>query len=273
MQHSPFAALCRELSGGPLRTDQAPRTHGDVYQFGVARGRSLAKLVPIFHAAPVHFWAFDTFSGMPHETEGHPTLSIWSPGHFSAGGPNATLALDRAVGGAVRWIVGDYKNSLTPTLAAERGMRPAMYVDVDCDLFRSSALALEWIFASGIAGVGTVIGYDDWWDLACATKANATSEARHPLHSGEGLAHAEVARTHGVRFRCLCGPCASMPLRQLHAASSWRAYFVVEAIGAAEPSDGLRLTAAEIASFLRHNQRCVSVGRRWVAHPARRVFG
>lgn len=67
---------------------------------------------------------------MPADEAGEATVSIWSKGRFSPvskGGSRAKAmaALSRKVGGDVRWVGGDYRQSLTPSLAVERGMRPA----------------------------------------------------------------------------------------------------------------------------------------------------
>lgn len=264
--------LCRVLPGGELAAHPpiVALADGDVYQFGVARGRSLAKLLALFGNASTT-WGFDTFTGMPRETRGEPTLGIWGRGHFSAGGPaaaNASRARAVAAGAKLHWVVGDYATSLTPTLAHERAMRPARYVDLDCDLYRSSHLALHWVFASGLATVGTVIGYDDLWDLPCArgpALAPTDYGGRHVLAVGEGKAHAEVAARFGVRFRCVCGPCMPMPPRALLDHASWRAYFVVESVcNTAEcvPDTGFSMTDAQAQQFWTQNARCKEVRRR-----------
>ena len=49
-------------------------------------------------------------------------------------------------------------------------MLPASYIDVDCDIYTGSIQALEWAFRSGVAQVGTVIGYDDWWVMPCSAE-------------------------------------------------------------------------------------------------------
>ena len=61
-------------------------------------------------------------------------------------GPNTTVA------------AGRYAEILSTTLAAERGMKPAAVVDIDCDEFGPAYDALDWLFQEGIAVVGTLIG-------------------------------------------------------------------------------------------------------------------
>ena len=40
--------------------------------------------------------------------------------------------------------------------------RPALYVDIDVDLYSSTYQALEWLAQFGLLVPGTIIGYDDW---------------------------------------------------------------------------------------------------------------
>jgi hypothetical protein len=256
--------LCRSLPGGTLTTTNVSPLHtGDVYQFGVARGRSLKKLVQIFNETT---WGFDTFTGMPRELRGQPTISIWSQGHFSPGGPDANVSLARAIGGRLNWVIGDYDDTLTTTLANNRSMQKARYVDIDCDLYRSSHRALHWMFKTDLISIGTIIGYDDFWDLPCSM--SSSQRDRHPFLSGEGRVHAEVASQYKVRFRCICGPCQSMPATVLASRNSWRTYFIVEGIQSESHSTGFTMSDDQMAYFLEHNSRCRESGSRWKTYIA-----
>ena len=274
-----IAAVCDALPGGALEdtTGKPPvplLRHGDVYQFGVARGWSLGRIIDIFDVhsegePTTQVWGFDTFTGMPEETPGHPTIAIWSKGHFSPGGPAANVSLARALGGRVEWVIGDYDQTLVPALREERGMEKARYVDIDCDLYRSAHRALHWLFASGLVGTGTVIGYDDFWDLSCSKRGANNASARHPFDSGEGKAHVEVAKRFGVSFRCICGPCQSMNAATLRLQTSWRTYFVVESVGGPLSDHGFTMPHGQHAQFLRENVRCKRNFRNWHTYPAR----
>jgi len=262
---SQASMLCAALPGGPFTgTNASLLRSGDVYQFGVARGRSLKQLVQLFNEST---WGFDTFTGMPREEHGQPTISIWSKGHFSPGGPDANASLARAIGGRLNWVIGDYDKTLTPTLATARSMQTARYVDVDCDLYRSSHLALHWMFSSNLVSVGSMIGYDDFWDLPCSM--TSPPHARHPLLSGEGKVHAEVASQYRVRFRCVCGPCQPLSADALALRQSWRTYFVVEDLGSDSHSAGFTMSDEQVAHFLERNARCRETGKRWRAYSAK----
>ena len=271
-----LASLCATLPGGVVVDYTGPLLrHGDVYQFGVgATGWSLGKIIDTFDVnawgeATTQVWGFDTFMGMPEETPGEPTIAIWSKGHFSPGGPDANASIARAVGGNVGWVIGDYEQTLVPGLSEERGMERARYVDIDCDLHRSARRALHWLFASGLIGVGTVIGYDDFWDLSCSKRGSNNASERHPFQSGEGKAHAEVTKRFGVTFRCVCGPCQSMRPEALVLQESWRTYFVVEAMGGPTSNHGFTMPARQHAHFLQQNARCKRNFQSWHTHSAR----
>ena len=79
---------------------------------------------------------------------------------------------------------GFYNESLTRTLAVERQMRPALFVEVDCDLYISTSAALEWMFANKLIVAGTILVYNDW-------QAGGDK-------SGEARAHAEVCNKYNV---------------------------------------------------------------------------
>lgn len=219
---------------------------GDVYQFGVFQGGSLARLVQIYDAPT---WGFDTFSGLPDERKGEASTSSWKRGTFDVGGAAAAPRIARSAGlrrGAL--LAGLFNETLTPSLPSARGMRPAVYVDIDSDLYVSAYQALDWLFTQRLAVPGTVVGYDDFWVLPCV-KGDPS-----PLAYGEGKAHVDISARHGVRFRCICGPCAPKNSK----AWGWRPYFLVEAVGA-RPQAGVTIDAAE---FLRDSKNCQKARRR-----------
>lgn len=169
------------------------QSNADVYQFGVASGGSMKFLRKnVFSTA--RLWGFDTFSGLPsypNETQ----VKMWTAGRFapmgvrrdeSTANEGAELVrrwLDRelpregASANDIELVVGHYDKSLVASLAVTRGMRPALYVDVDCDWYGATRTALHWMLRSGLIVPGTLIGYDDWWTTACAVHRGALSAA------------------------------------------------------------------------------------------------
>lgn len=183
------------------------------------------------------YWGFDSFLGLPEEAPGalRPSEAMWRAGQFSmshtlvkrssvrrtAEGTEeyslpagvAPLSAERArrrVDGwysrprsarlRVRVVGGFYNDSLTPQLA--RQALPAAYVDVDCDLYVSTADVLRWLCEHRLLRVGSVVGYDDWYETPF-------------LRGGESRAHYDAAHRFRIEFVHIQGPdvCRSMLFR------------------------------------------------------------
>ena len=59
-------------------------------------------------------------------------------------------------------------------------LRPALYVDIDCDFYGATLTALRFLFRHGLIVPGTLLGYDDWWTTACAVHRGAVDVRRQP---------------------------------------------------------------------------------------------
>lgn len=176
----------------------ATQLAGDYYEFGVYRGNTLAHAwlcqqhcrarvaagsdlpyrrdgtVSAFLSTRPVFYGFDTFAGMPSNSEGEDTLA---EGSFRAGREEA-LARCRAVGLVEPDLV------LVPGLfrdnAAAIGARPAAVVNLDCDLLASARDALSIIGPRLVQG--SVLLCDDY-DLFQAD--NTRGERRALIEFGE----------------------------------------------------------------------------------------
>lgn len=220
---------------------------GQVYQFGVLDGESLQEFRKVYPFTL--FWGFDSFKGLPR-TEKDIKIENWHEGQFST-----TYSLDDLVGKVgqpVKFIEGFYNESLIPGLNIANNMQPAEFIDIDVDLYISAVQALDWVFSSGIAVRGTIIGYDDWWFIPCTPKGHNL----HPLETGEGKAHYEMTRKHGVRFRCVAGPCRRLSEDEVRA-NCMRPHFVIEAIGdASQAWHGFELTDQDIWHWKQGSLTC-----------------
>jgi hypothetical protein len=199
----PLASWCQQFPQG------ADVRNRDVYQFGVYTGGTMAGQVMYYRALDVRFghqWGFDSFIGLPPEKQGHKLLTKnWREGAYSAADSFRTWQWDRLERklldsinrskseGSVTFVKGFFNESLTPTLAAERRMLPALFVDVDSDLYISTIQCLEWLFCSGLVHAGsrngTVFRYDDWG-----------GPTKHTELVGERLAHLEITNRHQVHW-------------------------------------------------------------------------
>lgn len=174
----------------------------DLYEFGVFTGRSMKGYVSQLDEAGVqyaHYWGFDSFVGLPDEraTIARSTVSAsdWQAGSFSASEVlkvHTYSSLERTIlrfvnDSRVNLVRGFYNESLTRTIAIERQMRPALFVEIDCDLYVSTITALDWMMTNRLIVAGTLLVYNDW-------RAGGES-------SGESLAHTEVCAKYNVTTR------------------------------------------------------------------------
>lgn len=231
---------------------------GDLYQFGVAGGGTLVQLLRIHNTTA---WGFDTFTGLPPEQKGELSIKDWKPGAFRGNGVLNASGVHELVARKVRaatgssllpgqlsLLTGTFNETLRPGLARERGMRPAVYVDIDSDLFISAWEALDWLFTERLLLPGSVIGYDDWWTIACAS--NNTDVEAH----GEPRAHLLAARKYQASFRCICGPCEPITPG---VAFGGRTYFVLEALGGSTvSSSGFTMTREDAAYWMARARSC-----------------
>lgn len=133
---------------------------GDYLEFGVYRGSSF---VTAYRSAKRHelhgirFFAFDSFEGLP-DGEG----DVHTKGEYEcqeavfkgivskAGVPKET----------VETVAGFYDQTLNANTKSDRGLRKAAVVYVDCNLYVSTKLVLEFI--EDLVDVGTILMFDDW---------------------------------------------------------------------------------------------------------------
>jgi len=176
----------------------AARPEYDIYQFGVYTGgtmRSIAKKVRGFG----HLWGFDSFTGLPEETEGQMLEGKhWRQGGFSAADALGTYDEDALLQAITRQINrpnttlirGYFNESLSAALAARHRFRPALLVDVDVDLHSSSVHVLSWLLGHGLLVPGvTYVRYDDW--------------RREGQWWGEAIAHKQMTDAYKLRWRRL----------------------------------------------------------------------
>ena len=166
-----------------------PATTGtEIYEFGVYTGGGLRSWLRMMRREGLRFdgrvWGFDSFEGMPSEDARFKTRLRQRDKGWLAGGLNAAEQLGVAdwetlcrtlvrniVGGdeallpseRVHMVRGFYNESLAGgrRFAARWRMKPALLVDLDCDLYTSSAQALRFVLDTGILMPGTYVYLDD----------------------------------------------------------------------------------------------------------------
>ena len=190
----------------------------DLYTFGVYTGRTMRGIAIAMNSTRVpfrRFWGFDSFQGLPEESLGTVRSPIsrreWQRGSWNVADVlhdyNAASVQQKLIAyigePRAQFVVGFYNESLTSTLPVDRGMRPALFVEFDCDLYISTLQALNFMLAHKLIVKGTLIGYDDY-GLGGA--------------GGQARAHREVLQ----KYRLKVSPVFDRVLRKI---------FVVDAVG------------------------------------------
>ena len=201
-----------------LKASSLANPRRDVYAFGVYTGgsvRGIARTLSSFGGCGFHWlWAFDSFSGLPHEaTDLHLEGRHWKAGAFSAsdalGVHNEKTLLSsiwRAIDHPnVTLVSGYYEDSLPKMPRAQ--LLPALLVDVDVDLYVSAKQALRWLFTSGLIVPGTLVRYDDWSPHVKLTGTGGLPpDSGNASSWGEMRAHGEITREFGVTWEPVsCG--------------------------------------------------------------------
>jgi hypothetical protein len=161
-----------------------PRTDGtDMYEFGVYTGGGLRMWLRMMHSEGLSFsgsiWGFDSFEGMPSEDNRFKTKLRQRDKGWLAGGLNTAEQMGipdwdtlcrtiiKNIGHSnaerVHMLRGFYNESLAGgrRLAHRFRMRPALLVDLDCDLYTSSIQALRFVLDAGVLLPGGYIYLDD----------------------------------------------------------------------------------------------------------------
>jgi len=163
---------------------------GDYLEFGVFRGSTL---IQAYHAigesyrqraadrtrihdpaygrrvrelwAGMRFFAFDSFQGLPALTGIDRATLDFSEGKFSCSVENfhANLRRNGVDLSRVVTVAGWYSDTCSAKTRELHGMKSASIVHIDCDLYESTKIVLEFIRPLLIDG--TVIVFDDWYSF------------------------------------------------------------------------------------------------------------
>ena len=189
----------------------------DIYQFGVLTGdglRAWHDTMPLLDISieNANVFGFDSFSGMPFEDPEFMRPMHQKSAEWKQGGLNAATRLgtsewpqlrarvinnSRFPSERVHLIRGFYNESLRGgrALAQNHGMRPALLLDIDCDLYTSSKQALTFMLKANLLRPGSFVYYDDY-SLMDWNWRNTS----HPYRE-ERRAHAEVELEWGLTWR------------------------------------------------------------------------
>eukprot|EP00392_Amoebophrya_sp_AT5.2_P004769 g4778.t1 len=206
------------------------KSSASLYLFGIFNGDSVNTLLKTVDPEKFTTHAFDSFEGIPLVDQGEEFLNqqIWDEENRY----KATVSVEelRTQFPGVNFVKGwfnetlpGYFNDSSQGTTSRTSASPsshqlphknfqhhkAAFVDIDVDLYSSTQQVLNFLWSNSLINVGTLIGYDDWWFNACSDNDQDDYFWFNPLHSGEGRAHFEFAKSKNIYFRCVGGPCVS----------------------------------------------------------------
>lgn len=173
----------------------------DIYQFGTYTGQSMKSIwsgLTPFAKQIDRFFGFDSFCGLPDDSEN--SVQNWSEGQFDAREHFKTKSVADAVSITQKFleenitvpvilIPGFFNESLTEELVQTHKLKPALYVDIDVDLYSSAVTVLDFLAKNDIITYGTIIGYDDW----------GGTPGWISMSDGESKAHREICDKYGLK--------------------------------------------------------------------------
>jgi O-methyltransferase len=153
-----------EMLETAMKYAAASKLEGDYFEFGVFGGKTLGAAYHISRTYLPHiqFVAFDSFQGLPAE-EGAGGFEQFKVGEFSASEAEfrRNLARRGVDMSRVDIVPGWYQDTLTEATRAKLPSKKAAIVNVDCDLYESAALVLDFI--TPYLEDGSLILFDDWF--------------------------------------------------------------------------------------------------------------
>jgi hypothetical protein len=183
----------------PIFTDACGK---DLYEFGVWGGGSMKTIADLYekHNCVIRkMFGFDSFQGLPEEKDD--LHAPWQAGEynstklFKTEDINETIKKVYEIIGSrdfnVVLIPGFWDKMLYDDLVEEHDMKSAGLINIDCDLYTSAYLALDFMFRTKLATKGTYIRYDDW---------GGTLLTSMEYQSGESRAHREIQEKYNVDF-------------------------------------------------------------------------
>lgn len=174
----------------------------DMYSFGVYSGSTMVRFQNFMKAnsvKPHAIYGFDSFCGLPDESDGVQMYEKHTRGQFSSKEFFQTDVVDDIINeiskkleyrDITKFVQGFYEDSLVDDICSEHNMRPAAFVEVDVDLYASTKTLLDFMHRNRLLVGGTIIYYDDWGGVKEFT-------------GGESLAHKEFCDKNGVECECI----------------------------------------------------------------------
>lgn len=154
---------------------------GDYLEFGVFKGRSFiyAYKFAVQYKMNMHFYAFDSFKGLPEPTGIDRTYDIFRKGDYACDEQSFrdNLMENSVDKDMVTIVPGFFDNTLNEETRKKLNIKRASIVWIDCDIYESTKPVLNFI--TDFLTTGSIIIFDDWFCFSAdpnAGEIRATSE-------------------------------------------------------------------------------------------------
>lgn len=156
----------REMMYNAFHLTSFSKVEGDYLEFGVFWGNSFIKAwnsARLTGRNSVRFYAFDSFAGLPDPKGIADDGGEFLEGDFSCDRDAFERNLRRAGVdmSRVKIVEGFYETSLEKNKPGDIGIEAASVVWIDCDLYSSTIIVLDYI--TDLVRDGTVLIFDDWY--------------------------------------------------------------------------------------------------------------
>jgi O-methyltransferase len=136
---------------------------GDYLEFGVFKGASLLhaqKRADDLGLRPMRFIGFDSFQGLPPEPDQR--KEMFYEGQYSCTEDQVRTWLSQHGADWNRLVLvpGFYEDTLTSRKKTELGLTKCAVAMLDCDIYSSTKIALEWL--DEVIEPGSIVILDDW---------------------------------------------------------------------------------------------------------------
>lgn len=171
-KYSPTEEVLRDA----MKFVSSSRIQGDYLEFGVEKGASFSAAYylarrtgienPSYGLPTMHFYAFDSFKGLPEITETDEDEDhTFRREDFACSKHEFVerMRTDRVDLAKVTIVPGWYKDVLNDVTREELSLTLAAVIFIDCDLYTSTVCVLDFIAA--YVQDGTVLIFDDWYSF------------------------------------------------------------------------------------------------------------
>lgn len=184
----------------------------DIYEFGTYSGWSLKHIINILiqiNCTINNINGFDSLLGLPNEILDKYNYTGWKEGEMSVKSKINVIDTNEYIDflnlkktinyKKFNFIKGFFNESLKKTIIQKYDLKPALFINIDCDIYSSTCDVLEFIFSNNLYVKGvTMIRYDDW---GCFYENTKNYDGAYL--SGEGRAHKELCEKYNINCKLI----------------------------------------------------------------------